>query len=213
MKVFKFEVDEAYAKENNEMLRDNNRFRISGSIFSLVLLAVGGVMWWLADGAAWGWISALVFAVLALVFLAVTFLAPKKMGSPQELYDSYPLAPAIIVESNPRDAVIMALVNTNVDPAIPPRWGLALRTINRTGVHQNKLGTQVPVATVHGQRASRDPHHWMQILPMPITWGTRDAEVVNEARKSIPHEQWTLLEKNRQRYEEVKGTRYNLLVL
>lgn len=213
MKVFKFEVDEAFAKKNNEMLRDNNRFKLSGAVFSLVLLAFGGLMWWLADGAAWGTITALVFAVLAVIFLLVTFMAPKKMGSPQQIYDSYPLAASVIVESNARDAVIMALVNSNVDPELPPRWALSLRTINRTGVHQKKLGTQIPVAAVHGQRTSKDPHHWAQILPMPIAWGTPDEDVVNQARKSVPHEQWVLLEKNRKRFEEVKGTRNNFLVL
>lgn len=213
MKVFKFEVDEQYAKQNNEMLRDSRRLVLSGVVFAIILLIVGVVAWFLADGAAWGWITAIVFAVMAVIFVAISLAVPKKMGGAQELYDTYPLAPAVVAEVNARDVVIMALVNTNVDPQRPPRWGLALRTINRLGGHDRKLGTQLPVAAVHGQRTMRDQDHWDEISPMPIAWGTRDFHVVEEARKSIPQDQWVKLEKGRKRYEEVKQTRNNLLIL
>ncbi|MGD7001928.1 DUF3239 domain-containing protein [Corynebacterium halotolerans] len=213
MKVFKFEVDEQYAKQNNEMLRDSRRLVLSGVVFAIILLIVGLVAWFLADGAAWGWITAIVFAVMAVIFVAISLAVPKKMGGAQELYDTYPLAPAMVAEVNARDVVIMALVNTNVDPQRPPRWGLALRTINRLGGHDRKLGTQLPVAAVHGQRTMRDQDHWDEISPMPIAWGTQDFHVVEEARKSIPQDQWVKLEKGRKRYEEVKQTRNNLLIL
>lgn len=213
MKVFKFEVDEQYAKQNNEMLRDSRRLVLSGVVFAIILLIVGLVAWFLADGAAWGWITAIVFAVMAVIFVAISLAVPKKMGGAQELYDTYPLAPAVVAEVNARDVVIMALVNTNVDPQRPPRWGLALRTINRLGGHDRKLGTQLPVAAVHGQRTMRDQDHWDEISPMPIAWGTQDFHVVEEARKSIPQDQWVKLEKGRKRYEEVKQTRNNLLIL
>lgn len=213
MKVFKFEVDEKYAQQTNEMLRDSRRLRLSGIIMALILLVLGGVFWYLAEGAVWGWITAIIFAILAIVFLAISFTVPKKVGNAQHLYDTYPLAPAVIAEVNPRDVVIMALVNTNVDPERPPRWGLALRTINRLAGHERTLGTEIPVAAVHGQRTLKDQEHWDQISPMPIAWGTQDMDVVNTARRAIPHEQWTRLEKARKRYEEVKATRNNLLIL
>ena len=47
------------------------------------------------------------------------------------------------------------------------------------------VGTKIPVAAVSGQRTSSDKDHWQQISPMPIAWGTPDAEVVTMARKSI----------------------------
>lgn len=213
MKIFKFEVDESYAQKTNEMVRDSRRLVISGFVFSAILLVIGLVAWFLADGEAWGWITAIVFAVMAVVFVAVSLAVPKKMGTAQDLYDNYPLAPAVIVEVNARDVVIMALVNTNVNPELPPRWALALRTINRLGGHNRKLGTQLPVAAVHGKRTMKDQDHWDQISPMPIAWGTPDFDVVEIARKAIPQDQWVRLEKNRKRYETVKGTRNNLLVI
>lgn len=213
MKVFKFEVDEKYAKQNNEMLRDSRRLVLSGIVFSIILAAIGLVAWFLADGAAWGWITAIVFVILALVFVGISFAVPKKMGTAQQLYDTYPLAPAVVAEVNPRDVVIMALVNTNVNPDLPPRWALALRTINRLGEHPRKVGTHLPVAAVHGKRTVQDQDHWDQISPMPITWGTPDIDVVEQARKSIPQQQWEKLNKNRRRFEDVKKARNNLLLL
>ena len=75
------------------------------------------------------------------------------------------------------------------------------------------MGTKVPVAAVSGQRSSSDKEHWQQISPMPIAWGTPDAETVTIARKSIPQDQWQRLDRARKRLSDVKATRYDLLVL
>ena len=48
---------------------------------------------------------------------------------------------------------------------------------------------------------------------MPIAWGTPDQEVVTIARKSIPQEEWQILERARKRLTDVKATKYDLLVL
>lgn len=38
MKIFKFEVDEAFAKKHNELLKDSGRLRLSGLIMGLLLV-------------------------------------------------------------------------------------------------------------------------------------------------------------------------------
>ena len=38
MKIFKFDVDESFAKANNELLRDSNRLRISGLVLGILLI-------------------------------------------------------------------------------------------------------------------------------------------------------------------------------
>lgn len=215
MKVFKFQVDEAFAKKNNEMLRDTRQLQISAVVFGalLVLAAIGLFVWW-GQGSAAGLIGGISSLTFGLLFLFLSVIVPRKVGGAQQLYDSYPLAPAVIAEVNERDYVIMALVNTNVDPSAPERWGLALRNVHRIeGIKEPKLGMRVPVAATQGRRSVRDQEHWDEISPMPIAWGTPDQDVVNEARRAIPEEQWTRLDKARKRLDEAKNTRHNLLVL
>ena len=38
MKIFKFDVDESFAKANNELLRDSNRLRVSGLVLGILLI-------------------------------------------------------------------------------------------------------------------------------------------------------------------------------
>ncbi|EFM44106.1 hypothetical protein HMPREF0277_0824 [Corynebacterium accolens ATCC 49726] len=210
MKIFKFDVDESFAKSNNELLRDSNRLRVSGLIFGLILVIAGAAVWWRFS---WGITLGLGLILFGIVVAIVGVAAASKVGTAQSLYDSYPLAPAVIAEVNERDMVLMALVNTNVDPSLPPRWGACLRTVSAIPGVQRTVGTKVPVAAVSGQRSSSDKEHWQQISPMPIAWGTPDAETVTIARKSIPQEQWQRLERARKRLSDVKATRYDLLVL
>ncbi|QGU03977.1 DUF3239 domain-containing protein [Corynebacterium comes] len=215
MKVFKFEVDETFAKKNNEMLKDTRRLQTSAVIFGVLLLALSVALYaWWRQGEVWGLVGSIIAVTFALVSFFLAVAVPRKVGGAQQLYDTYPLAPAMIVEVNERDFVIMALVNTNVDPQIPPRWGVALRTVSRVnGIKQAKLGTRIPVAAVQGRRSVREDEHWDEISPMPIAWGTPDEDVVNTARRAIPEDQWTRLDKARKRLDDAKATRYNLLVL
>ena len=207
MKIFKFDVDESFAKANNELLRDSNRLRLSGLVLGILLIIGGAAIWW---GFSWGITIGLGMILFGIMVAIVGFAAARKVGTAQQLYDSYPLAPAVIAEVNERDMVLLALVNTNVDPSLPPRWAACLRTVTAIPGTQRTVGTKVPVAAVSGRA---DNNHWQQITPMPIAWGTPDAETVTIARKAIPQEEWQRLERARKRLSDVKATKFDLLVL
>ncbi|TRX34701.1 DUF3239 domain-containing protein [Corynebacterium guaraldiae] len=212
MKIFKFDVNEDFAKKNNELLRDSSRLRNSGLIMGLVLI-LGALAVYFGMDAVWRITLAVGMALFGIFCAIIGVMASSKVGTAQKLYDSYPLAPAVVAEVNERDMVLMALVNTNVDPKVPPRWGACLRTVTSIPGIKRTVGTKVPVAAVSGQRSSSDKDHWQQITPMPIAWGTPDAETVTIARKSIPEDQWQRLERARKRLTDVKATKYDLLVL
>lgn len=215
VKVFKFEVDEPFARKHNEMIRDSRRVRAGGIGLGVVVILAALLFYlFVADQAVWGLMVLIVAIALGIAFAVVGILVAKKHSTVQPLYDRYPLVPSIIAEVNERDAVLMALVNTNVDPDLPPRWGLALRTVTAIpGITDPKVGTKVPAAAVHGRRNTRDKEHWHEISPMPIAWGTPDQDVVNAARRAIPHDQWAKLDRQRDKLNDVKATPLNLLVL
>ncbi|MDK8577979.1 DUF3239 domain-containing protein [Corynebacterium pseudodiphtheriticum] len=215
MKVFKFDVDEAFAKQHNEMLRDSRRLLVSGLLLGGILLTAGILVALLVQP-VWSITVGLGLGLFGIMMAIVGIAGSKKVGTAQQLYDRYPLAPAVIAKVNERDMVIMALVNSATDPNAEPRPALALRTVsNIPGLEHKKKGTQIPVVAVTGrlQRNSSGPDTWAQISPMPIAWGTPDAEVVRVARTSIPHEQWAKLQKNIERLEDVQKTRMDLLHL
>ena len=215
MKVFKFDVDEAFAKQHNEMLRDSRRLLVSGLLLGGILLTAGILVALLVQP-VWSITVGLGLGLFGIMMAIVGIAGSKKVGTAQQLYDRYPLAPAVIAKVNERDMVVMALVNSATDPNAEPRPALALRTVsNIPGLEHKKKGTQIPVAAVTGrlQRNSSGPDTWAQISPMPIAWGTPDAEVVRVARTSIPHEQWAKLQKNIERLEDVQKTRMDLLHL
>lgn len=212
---FHFDVDEAYAKQHNEMLRDTRKVVISGISLFVICVAAGAAIWFLVDPASpWRWLGGLGLVLFGLMMLLVAFLVPRSVGKAQDLYDRYPLVPAVIAEVNPRDCVIMALVNVNVDESLPPTYAAALRTVTSIpGMGEPKKGMKLPAVAVGGQRNSRDADHWQEVTPMPIAWATPDQSVVEDARNQIPQDQWQKLEKARKRYAEVKETPLNLLVL
>lgn len=212
---FHFDVDEAFAKQNNEMLRDTRKAVISGVSLFIISLVAGVCVWFFVDPSSpWRWIAGIGLALFGVMMLIVAVLVPRSVGKAQDLYDRYPLVPAVIAEVNPRDFVIMALVNVNVDQDAPPRNGLALRTVTKVnGIDDPKIGTKLPAVAVGGTRTTRDTEHWQQVTPMPIAWATPDQDVVAEAQAAIPQEQWHKLDKARGRLDEVKETPYDLLVL
>lgn len=153
--------------------------------------------------------------LLGAAFAAAGIAAGKSSGKAQEMYDRSPLVPAVVAEVQEKNFLLLALVNTNVDPELPPRWGLAAVKVSAIpGLPTPpQPGTKIPCAALHGQRTSRDKDHWQSITPMPIAWGTPDEEVVTFARKSIPNDQWNKLDNNRNKLEDVKASADNLVVL
>ncbi|WP_019194290.1 DUF3239 domain-containing protein [Corynebacterium timonense] len=214
MKVFRFDVDEAYAQKNNEMLRDTRYLVISGvSLF--VLCLIGAILvWFFVDPASpWRLLGSLGLLLFGVMMLIVGLLVPRSVGSAQSLYDAHPLAAAIIAESRGTDYTLLALVNTTVDPAQPAHWALTTQTVRSLPHTPDTVGAKVPVAAVGGRRSVHEKGRWQVITPMPIAWGTPDPSVVDAAKKAVPREQWHILDTSRPRLKEVMAAKYRLLPL
>ncbi|WBT09510.1 DUF3239 domain-containing protein [Corynebacterium sp. SCR221107] len=213
MPVFSFNVDEAYAKKNNELLKDTRRLQASAALFGLVQLAIGFSIFLYVGRDTLGWIVLAVFALMSLVSFAMIAIIPKQVGSATSLYAKYDLAPAMIAQVDPHGLKLLALVNLNIDPAQPPRYGLAMRSITKLDGHKREIGERVPAVAVSGRRSSHSQATWDEISPMPIAWATQDAQTIARAEKEIPATLWSTLESNLDRLADVRATRFNLLEL
>lgn len=214
MKVFKFDVDEDFAKQHNEMVRDTRSLVASGVAIFVISLIAGVAIWFLADPASpWRWLGSVGLVLFGILMLVVALLIPRRVGGVHELYDSHPLAPAVITERAGTTVTLTALANINVDPSLPPRWAITSRVTQPLPNTSDKVGTKVPVAAVGAQRSARDQQHWQTITPMPIAWGTPDDAIVSEARKSIPQKQWNVLERARKKTELVEKSKNSLVEL
>ncbi len=212
MANFHFDVDTEYAKKHNELLKDTKRLQISAALFGLIQLGIGAAFFaWL--GAGMGTIILVVFGVMALISFGMIAVIPKQVGKANELYDAYPLCPAVIAKVNPRDVVLLALVNINQDASLPPRWGLAARTVSNLDGHARAVGEKVPAVAVNGRRSSRNTTTWDEITPMPIAWGTPDPDVIKRAKQAIPQRDWDLLQRHSGDLEAVRATKYDLMDL
>ncbi|MCK7638193.1 DUF3239 domain-containing protein [Corynebacterium pygosceleis] len=210
---FPFTVDETHNKANNELIRDSRRLVLSAGVFGLIQLAVAAGVLWYFGGQPWVWMMAIALTVMALVSFGMMFVLPRKVGTAQELYDRYPLVPAVVAAVNERDLVLLALVDTTVDGNEESRWALAARTVTRLAGHPRKVGERVPSVAVAGQRNLSDREHWSEVTPMPIAWATPDRSVIDRASDTIPAAQWKRLEKSVSRLAEVRETPEDLLVL
>lgn len=214
MKVFKFEVDEEYAKQHNEMVRDTRSLVVSGVALFILSVIAGVVIWFTVDPASpWRLLGSLGLVLFGIIMLVVALALPRSVGKTQELYDAHPLAPAIITENAGTTITLTALVNANVEPELPPRWALTSKVIRPIPNTPGATGTKVPVTAVGAQRSTRDQQHWAAITPMPIAWATPDEDVIAQARTSIPQEQWSILERARKNSEAVEQSKNNIVEL
>ena len=209
---FDFTVDEAHNNANNEYFRDGKRLRLSAAIMAVLLWGGGALALWLLGTSGAG----LFLGILAITFGTmcawVALTLPGTTGTPQDLYDSWPLAPAMIAEVGPRTMTLMALVNTASEEGAEPRRALALRTVTKVSGTPRTVGARVPSVAVGGKhRRGRD--HWDQITPVPSAWATPSSRTRRNAERSIPEGDWRLLRDNLDRVPDVRATKYDLLEL
>lgn len=150
MNKFTFDVDVEHNKKNNELFKDTKRLQTSAGVYGLLQLILAAATLWWSNQAIWGWILASVLGIMAIISFVMINIIPKKVGTPENIYRQYPLVPAIIAQVNPRDLVLLALVNKNIDPDLSPQWALAARNITRINGHDRIEGEEVPSVGVSG---------------------------------------------------------------
>ena len=212
--TFHFTVDEVYAKAHNEYLGSTKRMQISAFSLAVIMFVIGATALYSAHGMPWGWMAMIAFATVGLSFVAVALIIPKKVGTAQQLYDKWDLAPALVAEVNEHSMVILALVNRCVNREADPSWALTAQIVNNLEGHRRTVGEKVPCVAIPGRgNAVKDKHFYQQVTPMPIAWGTRDAKIVDQARQQISSAQWKKLRKNMDLLPQAKQAKLGLVPL
>lgn len=209
---FNFDVAEEYARKHNEFLRDAKRMQVSAGVLAAVLGVIVAVLL-LTAGSNW-WAIAISFAlgVFALLCLALIPILPRKMGSPQQYFDMYQLAPAMIAEVNARDMSLLMLVDASADPqrTVP---ALAVRTVTSVPGVPREVGARVPSMAVTGYRPTRGPKVYEEISPMPVAWGTGDVKVWKRAERAISTNLWNRLDGLLDQVDKAKKANRSVYVL
>lgn len=209
---FNFDVDEEYARKHNEFLRDAKRMQVSAGVLAAVLGVIVAVLL-LTAGSNW-WAIAISFAlgVFALLCLALIPILPRKMGSPQQYFDMYQLAPAMIAEVNARDMSLLMLVDASADlqRTVP---ALAVRTVTSVPGVPREVGARVPSMAVTGYRPTRGPKVYEEISPMPVAWGTGDVKVWKRAERAISTNLWNRLDGLLDQVDKAKKANRSVYVL
>ncbi|WP_027504241.1 DUF3239 domain-containing protein [Rhodococcus sp. UNC23MFCrub1.1] len=212
MRTFDFPVDRAHARSVNETLGDVRRLRISSVVFAVLL--AGGAAWLYVLDHAWSYILCAVLAVAALMSLWVSVWAPRKVGSIDELYASSALVPAMVSETRPRGATILALIDIAKPETTVPHYALVVRNVRALPGHTMTEGERVPSVAVLSDRSARSiSETWQMVSPMPVAWGTRDRTVLRTAIEAIDPVEWKLLRKNLSVSETVRQAENDQLLI
>lgn len=210
---FHFPVNAEHTKENNEYYRDARRLLVSSGVFAALLFIGAVLMLVLLDRTGLTYIAAGFIAALGLLYTGVTFQVKRAVKDPQELYDESPLVPAMIAEVDERTMVLMTLVDTRRDTSVgKPSRALAVRTVTAISGVPRRVGAKVPAIAVAGAHKTKT-NFYDEITPVPLAWSTPDKSVIAEAQRTIPVNEWNLLERNLKRVDEVRSTKHDLLPL
>ncbi|WP_295628529.1 DUF3239 domain-containing protein [uncultured Corynebacterium sp.] len=209
---FEFTVDDAHNTAHNEYFRDGKRLRLSAAIMAVLLWVGGGLALWLLDASGIGLFLGILSITFGTMCAWVALTLPGTTGTPQDLYDTWPLAPAMIADVGPRTMTLMALVETASEEGVESRRALALRTVTNVSGTPRRVGARVPSVAVGGKHR-RGRSHWDQVTPVPIAWATPSSRTRRNAERSIPEADWRMLQDNLDRIDAVRETKYDLLGL
>lgn len=212
MRRFEFPVDRPHAKSVNETLGDVRRLQLSSVVFAIVLGA--GAAWLFVLQHPWSYILGAVLAVAAVISLWVSVWAPRKVGSIDELYANSALVPAMVSETRPRGATILALIDVAKPDTAVPHYALVVRNVRALPGHTLTEGERVPSVAVLTDRSTKSiSETWQMVSPMPIAWGTRDRTVLRTAIEAIDSVEWKLLRKNLSLSEKVRTAENNQILI
>jgi hypothetical protein len=103
--------------------------------------------------------------------------------------------PAVVSEVHPRAITLLSLIDVAKPGTGRASYALVTRNIPiRTGQKQN-VGDRVPSVALLNDRSTHSlAATWEMVSPMPIAWGTRDANVRARAEAAIDQVEWDFLQ-------------------
>ncbi|UOQ54990.1 DUF3239 domain-containing protein [Hymenobacter cellulosivorans] len=154
----------------------------------LALLALGiGLCWW--QHPVWG-------GILIVLSLPVLFIASRL---PQTLkgdaYRNGLLIPGIITNLNPLTLTCVADVRPGGEDDEEPGtivWGVKEVIIKELPGQAAELGMQAPCVSLFGD-TDEEHRFYTNFEPRPLAWGTKEAGIIEQARRVIDDEEWLLL--------------------
>ena len=212
MRRFEFPVDVAHAKSVNETFTELRRLRASAALTAVLLTALG--LWFVWIGTAWSYILGAVFLIGAATSLWVMLWAPRKMGSIESQYAAGELVPAVVAETMPGGALLLALIDIGKPGVDEPYYVLITRRVRALPGHAMERGAQVPAVSVLADRGrNKGGRTWQLVSAMPIAWGTPDREVLARATDEITEGEWALLRANIGLSEKVRKAKNQQLLI
>ena len=203
MAAFDITVDNQHVKKYNEYFKDARRL-VASALVLCILAFLGAVLILVFSGTgAWQYTAIGVLAALIVCCIVAMIAVPKQIGEAQQLYDYWPLVPAVVAEVNPRDITLLALVNLASAPQHEPRMALTVRAATNLPGIPRKVGARVPAIAVGGQHSSKS-QYWDEVTPVPVCWATSDKATQRNAEKAIPEQRWALLENNIDKAEQTR---------
>ncbi len=188
-----FEVDKYHAKRYNENYRGNIRFlwRLSAATISVIFLTI-----WFYTISLW---LAIPSTIIVMVLCAFIYLAYKKSGNPESLFSRGVLNAGVIAKVEDQRIGLLVLAETTTISGDFPKWGLQSLFVKQLPGHNLQVGERVPVTCVFGRSVNGA---YQNVVATPISWGTRDPQVIISGISHITDVEWDVLSRNIDRFTE-----------
>jgi Protein of unknown function (DUF3239) len=153
----------------------------------LTLLVAGLALCWFQHP-VWG-------GVLIALSVPVLFIAAR---IPQTLkgdaYRSGLLIPGIVTNLSPLTVTCVTDARTGEYPveAGEPMWGVREVLVEELPLHASQLGEQVPCVSLFGE-TNEEGSYYTNFEPRPLSWGTENARIIEQARQAIDNDEWLIL--------------------
>jgi len=153
----------------------------------LALLVAGLAVCWM-EHPVWG-------GILIALSVPVLFIAAR---IPQTLkgdaYRTGLLIPGIVTSLSPLTVTCVTDIRTGEYPveAGEPMWGVREVLVEALPLHASQLGEQVPCVSLFGE-TDEEGSYYTNFEPRPLSWGTEDAGIIEQARQAIDNDEWLIL--------------------
>lgn len=193
---FFFEIDKEEAKQYNKVYKIDKKFSYIAPLIGIAFLALA-IWLYPGENAILRFLS-LTSLIIGGSSLILGIILMIKKPDPTAPLKRGVLNPAIISQIDENGIGLLVLVE--VTRGANPKWGFYSIILDKLPtVHEVKVGERVPVTCTFSTIANLD--YFNNVFIVPISWGTKSKDVINQAISSINEIEWNVLESNINRFD------------